>query len=85
MQATSDINCSGLNAASAYLRIKQALLTGDHDRFPISVMVDSECDCGNLEASLGALQPKVRFVTRAPVTAVNASRSSTTNSSETHV
>ncbi|GKX33602.1 MAG: hypothetical protein MnENMB40S_12200 [Rhizobiaceae bacterium MnEN-MB40S] len=55
MHVSNTINCSGLSTAPTVLRIKQALIGLPDSKLPLSVLVDTACDCARLVSSLGAM------------------------------
>lgn len=61
MHVPSTIDCHGLSPATTILRIKQALVSLPDEGLPLTVLVDSNCDCDDLEVSLGALAEDVEL------------------------
>ena len=61
-QDSSTIDCCGLSTALTLLRIKQAVTAPKAAELPLSVSVDSSCDCLRLTNSLGELAEDIRLM-----------------------
>ena len=56
------IDCRGLSAALTVLRIKQAFIGAPEDVSHVDVVVNYDCDCRRIAASLADKEGDVRFL-----------------------